>query len=141
MKLATGRRLGQYLIGELGWQINEDYGGQSTITQKEVRAAKVAVFDRMVVRFLGKDAVTATARGERRFSGLYCCKWDCEKEADFLIVGNLNNGMDNDTHSCEEHVVEMLGTPDFLTDDNTEWVVSVIPQAEKERYRDMEKVV
>lgn len=75
-----------------------------------------------------------------KFPGLFCCQWDCEKEADFLIVGNLNNGMDNDTHSCEEHVGEMLGTPDFLKEDNTEWVVSGIPQEEKERYRKMEKV-
>lgn len=74
-----------------------------------------------------------------KFSGLYCCQWECEKEADFYIVGNLNNGIDNDTHACEQHVGEMLGTPDFLTSDNTEWVISPIPESELMRYRTLEK--
>ena len=84
------------------------------------------------------DKVSATARGKRRFPGLYCCQWECEKEANFLIVGNLNNGMDNDTHACTNHVVELLGTPDFLEGENTEWNVSFVPEAEKERWRNLE---
>ncbi len=39
------------------------------------------------------DKVIATARGERttkQFPGLYCCQWDCGKEAEFYIVGKLN---------------------------------------------------
>jgi len=79
-------------------------------------------------------------RQDKRFPGLYCCQWDCEKEADYYIVGNLNNGVDNDTHACEHHVGELLGTPDFLTGENTEWTVSVIPQAEKERHQVIEDV-
>ncbi len=77
----------------------------------------------------------ARAKEPRKFPGLYCCQWECEKEANFYIVGNLNNGVDNDTHACGEHIGEMLGTPDFLTEDNTEWVISPIPESELMRYR------
>ena len=70
-----------------------------------------------------------------KFQGLFCCEWECLKEADFLIIGNLNAGYDNDTYACEGHVGELLGTPDFLVGDNSEWVVSIIPEAEKLRWR------
>lgn len=81
----------------------------------------------------------AKAKRPRKFPGLYCCQWDCEKEAACYIVGNLNNGVDNDTQSCEEHVGELLGTPDFLTENNAEWVISFIPESELLRYRTLAK--
>ena len=75
-----------------------------------------------------------------KFLGLYCCESECDSEADFYIVGNLNNGMDNDTHACWQHVGGLLGTPAFLTEANTEWSVSEIPLTEKERWRALAEV-
>jgi len=77
----------------------------------------------------------AKAKRPRKFPGLFCCQLECEKEAECYIVGNLNNGVDNDTHACTDHVGELLGTPDFLENENTEWVISVIPASELLRHR------
>ena len=70
-----------------------------------------------------------------KFQGLFCCERKCPKEADFSIVGNLDAGYDSDIYACEDHVGALLSTPDFLIDDNSEWVVSIILEAEKMRWR------
>ncbi len=74
-----------------------------------------------------------------KFDGLFCCDPDCPEEAEYLVIGNLNNGMDNDTHACTNHVGSMLGTPDFLQGENSEWSVSLIPETELAKWRTTKK--
>lgn len=48
---------------------------------------------------------------------LRCCIMECGRPAEFEIYGESNHPEDY-TESCEEHVGALLGTPDWLTEDN-----------------------
>ena len=47
---------------------------------------------------------------------------DCTLKADFGIYGGSGH-FEDVTEACENHVGELLGSPDWLEKDNTEWTV------------------
>lgn len=54
-----------------------------------------------------------------------CCVIGCGKPAEFEIAGGSGH-FEDFTHACEDHVGELLGTPDWLDEENREWTVTVM---------------
>ncbi len=75
-----------------------------------------------------EQAAQGDAEIPTRYPGRFCCVWECPKEAEFEIQG-LHH-FEDQTDACTEHVGELLGTPDWLSKDNTEWSVRSITRAE-----------
>jgi len=53
---------------------------------------------------------------------LPCCDLWCMNSAEFEIVGGSGH-FEDQTLACEVHVGSLLGTPDWLDRENTEWIV------------------
>ena len=54
---------------------------------------------------------------------LPCCDLWCMDPAEFEINGGSGHFEDN-THACEAHVGSLLGTSDWLDQENREWIVT-----------------
>ena len=55
----------------------------------------------------------------------WCCAMGCPKGAEYHIYGGSGH-FEDDTQACEDHVGYLLGTPDWLKKDNTEWTVVLL---------------
>lgn len=54
----------------------------------------------------------------------HCCEINCDKPAEFEIRGE--QGDDDNTHACADHVGELLGTPDWADKENQRWTVTTL---------------
>ena len=52
----------------------------------------------------------------------HCCIIECDKNAEYGIYGGSRH-FEDVTEACEDHVGALLGTPDWLKQNNTEWTV------------------
>lgn len=57
----------------------------------------------------------------------YCCAPGCDKNAEFVITGNLEAAYENETEMCAGHLVLGLTTPDTFPIENSQWTVVPIP--------------
>ncbi len=62
---------------------------------------------------------------------LPCCDLWCMNPAEFEITGGSGHFEDN-THACETHVGSLLGTPEWLDQENREWIITPLAQPSRE---------
>ena len=60
----------------------------------------------------------------------HCCEPGCGKPAEFQIAGGSGH-FEDVTEACRDHVGALLGTPQWISEDNALWTVSVLSPEEE----------